>query len=94
VKVNIAEVFNNGMINFIRRRVDPQVTEIVDYSEGVARFQGCETCGGDDTVYLEIRYRTPRTDGDRHPWYRRGVDTFRYEGSLGAFIRAMDEVDV
>ena len=90
MKINVAEVFNRGMLAYIHAYVDSEATEVVNYQEEVQRFDGCETCGGDDTVNLVISYTTPKAAGRWEYW----PATFRYDGSLAEFIRAMDEVDV
>lgn len=86
MKINVAEVFDRGMLAYIHAYVDSEATEVVYYQD----FVGCETCGGDDAVTLVISYTTPKAAGRWEYW----PATFRYDGSLAEFIRAMDEVDV
>lgn len=92
MKVNVADVFNRGMLACIRAYVDPRATEIYHYTEFVIPFQGCQTCGGEDTVNVEIHYDS-EVPNRRYPsWGFR--HEFQYSGSLAEFLRNMDDVDV
>lgn len=84
--VRVSETVNRAALAWVRATVDPEATEVTDFTDRTERRGNCDTCGWDQAL-VDVSYRTP---GETYGWGK----TVSYEGNFAEFIRTLDEYDI
>lgn len=83
--VSISETVNRAALAWVRATADPEATKIMEIRENSYDAGGCDTCGHDIVIEVDVIYDTPK-------WSGYGTRTFK--GSFTEFIRTLDEYDI
>lgn len=83
--MTISDVVKRAALKWVQATVDPDATEVTDFSQYSERRGNCDTCGWDQ-ILVRVDYRTTKSS------WRTG--STEYEGGFAEFINTLDQYDI
>lgn len=81
----LSEVVKRAALKWVQATADEDATEVTGFSESSYDAGGCDTCGHDLVITIDISFETPN---------RKWGNSARYEGSFVEFINTLDQYDI
>ena len=83
--MTISDVVKRAALKWVQATVDPDATEVTEFRESSYDAGGCDTCGHEIVINVEVGYKTPA-------WKWGHSATF--SGGFTEFINTLDQYDI